>query len=142
VGGIRWRSIVFGLSTDFLATMTAGLALSAVAGVILLLQGRSLSEFRAFHFEPPFLAVLLASMVGATAAGGYVAARTAGAAHLPHGIVMGLLSLLVGKLLMTASYPAWFELLAAWLAVPAAVAGALLAKTRARLGPPQLWRGT
>jgi hypothetical protein len=42
-------------------------------------------------------------MVGATFLGGYVAGRTAGAAYLPHGIVMGVLSLLVGKLLTTAT---------------------------------------
>ena len=130
MAGIRWRAIVFGLSADFLATISAGLVLSIAAGVILLLRGRPLSEIRELHFEPPFLAVLLASMVGATFLGGYVAGRTAGAAHLLHGIVMGLLSLLVGKLLTTATYPTWFDFLATWLALPAAVAGALLAKAR------------
>jgi hypothetical protein len=131
MAGIRWRAIVFGLSADFLATISAGLVLSIVAGAILLLRGRPLSEIRQLHFEPPFLAVLLASMVGATFLGGYVAGRTAGAAHLLHGIVMGLLSLLVGKLLTTATYAAWFDFLATWLALPAAVAGTLLAKARA-----------
>ncbi|MGH9366988.1 MAG: hypothetical protein ACRD3M_04860 [Thermoanaerobaculia bacterium] len=140
MAGIRWRAIVFGLSADFLATIGAGLLLATIAGVILLPQGRPLSEIRELHFKPPLLAVLLATMVGATFLGGYVAGRTAGAAYLPHGIVMGLASLLVGKLLTTAAYPAWFDLLSTWLAVPAAVAGALLAKTRARLGPPGLWR--
>ena len=129
--GIRWRAIVFGLSADFLATLTAGLILTAVAALILLFRGRPLSEIRELHFEPSFLALLLASMVGATFLGGYVAARAAGAAHLLHGIVMGLLSLLVGKLLTTATYPAWFDSLATWLALPAAIAGALLAKARA-----------
>ena len=131
VAGIRWRAIIFGLSADFLATISAGLILSAVAALILLFRGRPLPGIRKLHFEPPFLAVLLASMVGATFFGGYVAGRTAGAAHLQHGIVMGLLSLLVGKLLTTATYPAWFDFLATWLALPAAVAGALLAKARA-----------
>ena len=129
--GIRWRAIIFGLSADFLATISAGLILSTAACLILLFRGRPLSEIRELHFEPPFLAVLLVSMVGATFLGGYIAARTAGAAHLPHGIVMGLLSLLVGKLLTTATYPVWFDSLATWLALPAAVAGALLVKARA-----------
>jgi hypothetical protein len=140
MAGIRWRSIVFGLSADFLATVGAGLLLAIFAGSILLWQGRSLSEIREFHFEPPFLALVLASMVAATLIGGYVAARTAGQAHLPHGIVMGLLSLLIGRLLTAANYPSWFDFLGTWLALPAAVGGALLAKSRAPLGQPQLRR--
>ncbi|HEY3123598.1 MAG TPA: hypothetical protein VGK70_06010, partial [Thermoanaerobaculia bacterium] len=105
-----------------MATMTAGLVLAAVGGGILLARGRRLSEIRAFHFEPPFLAVVLACMVGATFVGGYVAGRVAGAAHLLHGVVMGLASLLVGKLLTTGTYPTWFDVLATGLALPAAIA--------------------
>ncbi|HEY3170839.1 MAG TPA: hypothetical protein VGK08_07520 [Thermoanaerobaculia bacterium] len=111
-----------------MATMTAGFLLAVVGGSILLASGRRLSEIRAFHFEPPFLAAVLVCMVGATFVGGYVAGRVAGAAHLRHGIVMGFLSLLVGKLLTTGTYPAWFDLLATGLALPAAIAGAMIAK--------------
>jgi hypothetical protein len=127
---IRWKAILFGLSADFLATIAFGLLLSIGGGAILLLRGRPLADLDAFHFEPPFLAAVLACMVAATGVGGWVAARTAGAAPLLHGIVMGLLSLAVGKVLTTGPYPRWFELIAGWSAVPAAVAGALLAPSR------------
>jgi hypothetical protein len=127
---IRWQAVVFGLSADFVATMLAGLLLSAAAGAILVAENRPLSEIRELHFEPAFLPFVLAAMCGGTLSGGYVAGRTAGGAYLAHGVLMGLLSLLVGRLLLTARYPGWFEFLANALALPAAVAGALLAARR------------
>jgi hypothetical protein len=127
---IRWQALVFGLSADFVATMIAGLLLSAFAGAILLAQNRPRSHIRELHLEPAFLPFVLAAMCGGTFSGGYVAGRTAGGAYIAHGVVMGLLSLLVGRLLLTAKYPGWFEFLANALALPAAVAGALLAAQR------------
>jgi hypothetical protein len=129
---IRWKAILFGLSADFLATVLVGLLLGAAGGAILILQGRPLADLDAFHFEPPFLSVVLAGMVAATVAGGWVAGRTAGAAPLAHGVVMGLLSLAMGKVLTAGPYPRWFDLIATWSAVPAAVGGALLASTGRR----------
>jgi hypothetical protein len=65
--GIRWKAVLFGLSADFLATIAFGLLLSVGGGGILILRGRPLSDLDAFHFEPAFLAVVLACMVAATA---------------------------------------------------------------------------
>jgi hypothetical protein len=132
---IRWKAILFGLSADFLATIAGGLLLSIAGAAILILRGRPLADLDALHFEPPFLAAVLAAMVAATGVGGYVAARVAGVAPVLHGLVMGLLSLAVGKLLTTGPYPRWFDLVATWSALPAAVAGALLAAAgRSRRG--------
>lgn len=48
---------------------------------------------------------------------------------------MGILSLALGKILTTSTYPPWSDFFATWMAIPAAVAGALLAKAHGRLGP-------
>src|SRR5438045_1640487 len=125
---ISWKALVFGLSADFVATMLAGLLLSVAGAAILAAGGRPISDLRAFHLRPAFLAAVLAAMCGATFAGGFVAAWTAGVSAAWHGIVMGVLSLALGQLLARSTiYPAWFNALAAGLAVPAAVAGALVA---------------
>jgi hypothetical protein len=133
---LRWKALVFGLSADFLATMLGGVLLSAAGAAILAAQGRPLSELRAFHLRPPFLGMVLGVMCGATFVGGLVAAKTAGAAPLLHGLAMGVLSLAVGMLLTRAAlYPGWFNLLAAGLAIPAACAGSLAAGLRTRRRP-------
>jgi len=138
---IRWKALVFGLSADFLATMLSGLVLSAAGAAILAAQGRPLSQLRAFHLRPAFLAVVLAAMCGATFVGGFVAARTAGVSPLLHGLAMGILSLAVGMLLTrTAIYPVWFNVLAAGLAIPAAVAGSLAASRSATPSRPGIDR--
>jgi hypothetical protein len=140
---IRWKAILFGLSADFLATIAFGLLLSIAGGAILLLRGRPLADLDTFHFEPSFLAVVLACMVAATGVGGWVAARTAGTAPLAHGLVMGLASLVMGKLLTSGPYPHWFDFIATWSAIPAGVGGALLAAAgRARRDRPTAGKGS
>jgi hypothetical protein len=133
---LRWKALVFGLSADFLATMLGGLLLSAAGAAILAAQGRPVSDLRAFHLESPFLAAVLAAMCGATFVGGFVAAAVARASPLAHGFAMGVLSLAVGLLLTrTSLYPPWFNALAAGLAIPSAVAGALFAGRTMRPRP-------
>jgi hypothetical protein len=138
---ISWKALIFGLSADFVATIMAGLVLSVAGTAILVVQGRSVSELRAFHLRQPFLAALLVGMCGATFVGGFVAARAANVSPVGHGVVMGVLSLAIGQLLTrSAIYPAWFNALAAGLALPAGIAGGLAARARIRRTGPSILR--
>lgn len=129
---VELRALVSGVAADWLGTLlTAGL-LGVAFGVGPDTPDGRIQELLA---APEF--IFTATLHGSffTALGGYVAARLAPADPLRHAVIVGVLSLVLGILLVTAPgegpQPAWWvDALGFLLAVPAAAAGGWLAARR------------
>lgn len=86
--------------------------------------------------------LLALTVIGAfcTVLGGYVAARLAGADEVKHGALVGVVSLVIGALQMSAagegySLPYWYELAAYIVAIPAGALGGYFAQSQKESRP-------
>jgi putative membrane protein (TIGR04086 family) len=142
--GLNWGAILLGALVDFALTMVAALPLMLwFAGPAAFSEDEAASE-RAIDQatqSPEFLLTFLVVGLAATAYGGYVGARRAGAHHLRHGgwvavasALLAFLSMLLPGTTETSPSPVWYEALALGLMLPAGVFGGFLAMRRS--GPP------
>jgi hypothetical protein len=137
--GLNWRAIALGALVDvtisFVAVVPMGLWFAGADAFSD--EDASARAIEAVSASPEFLLASLLVGLGATAYGGYFAARRAGVSHLRHGgwvavvsATIGFLSLLLPGANTGPQPPAWYGVLGLVLMIPAGVLGGFIALKR------------
>jgi len=137
--GATWKAVLFGVTTDLVGTTIAGMVLLVLFSTFLVAQGRPPQDITPLLLQSnQYLFVSLAVGLSFTALGGYVAARVANHQEYRHGLIVGVIVLVIGEIMVSGDptgMPLSIRIIGDLLVVPAALLGAHMrrtAKLRAR----------
>lgn len=137
--GATWKAVLFGVTTDLVGTTVAGMVLLILFSTMLVAQGRPPEDISPILLQSTqYLFVSLAVGLSFTVLGGYVAARVANHLEYRHGLIVGVIVLVIGEIMVSGDptgMPLSIRIIGDLLVVPAALLGAHLrraAKVRAR----------
>ncbi len=140
---INLKAILIGFFVDIGGTTLASFVYALIMGIILAVQGVPPTEIEAKMAQGP--AVYLSSLVIGfvfTFLGGYVAGRIAKTAEVLHGGMVGVIGVLLGLALYTplnfSAYPVGFTMVGFALAIPLALLGGYVAKSKNEEGKAEL----
>lgn len=141
--GATWKAVLFGVTTDLFGTTIAGMVLLVLFSSMLVAQGRAPEEISRILLQSnQYLFVSLAIGLSFTVLGGYVAARVANHLEYRHGLIVGVIVLIIGEIMVSGDptgIPLSIRVIGDLLVVPAALLGAHLhraAKLRVRARAP------
>jgi MFS family permease len=120
------RAVITGLIVDIGGTFLFFFVFSIIGGILLTSSGRDVDELKDFAETSPFIVVSSFAGLLFSALGGYVSARIAGRAEVRNALATGVLSFLVGLVLIFGSpisQRSWPELLSLILIIPCALLG-------------------
>jgi hypothetical protein len=125
--GIRPKAILIGIVTDIGATylVMSVLMVSLGAGARDLSEEEARQLIESTFQQVPYLLLLGALGLLATALGGFVAAKVAVVAPLLNAACVGLFDLILGIVLI-GDGPLWFSVIALLLTLPAAIMGGVV----------------
>jgi hypothetical protein len=131
--GSTWKAVTFGTLADLGATLLGSLVLFSVLGSIMVSRGASPEQLDA-DLMASDLTLLLGLVLGllCTVLGGYVAARVANQREYYHGLLTGIVVLVLGELMLSMSPDGTtlaMRVIHDLLVVPAALLGAHLRKS-------------
>ena len=137
--GATWKAVLFGVTTDLFGTTIAGMVLLVLFSGMLVAQGQAPEDISPMLLQSnQYLFLSLVVGLSFTVLGGYVAARVANHLEYRHGLIVGVIVLIIGEIMVSGDptgIPLSIRVIGDLLAVPAAVLGAHLrraAKRRAR----------
>jgi hypothetical protein len=132
--GSAWKAVTFGVLADFMATIIGSMVLFSLLGAALVSQGASPEDLDDHLMGSDMnLMILMGWGVTCTVFGGYVTARVAKRREYYHALLTGIVVLVLGEMLLSASpegYSLAARLISDILAIPAALFGAHLCKAR------------
>lgn len=127
---ISVKALVLGIVTDLVGSLIAGVIVGVVAAIAL--HGGAHKEIAARLRELPFLISSLILGFGFTALGGFVAGRVAKRSEMLHGGIVGGVQLLIGILIASPSFPAWYLIVSLAGVIPAGMLGGKIAHATRR----------
>ena len=137
--GATWKAVLFGVTTDLFGTTIAGMVLLVLFSGMLVTQGQAQEDISAMLLQSnQYLFLSLVVGLSFTVLGGYVAARVANHLEYRHGLIVGVIVLIIGEMMVSGDptgLPLSIRVIGDLLVVPAALLGAHLrraAKRRAR----------
>lgn len=137
--GATWKAVLFGVTTDLFGTTIAGMLLLVLFSGMLVAQGQAPEDIsRTLLQSNQYLLLSLVVGLSFTMLGGYVAARVANHLEYRHGLIVGVIVLIIGEIMVSGDptgMPLSVRVIGDLLVVPAALLGAHLrraAKLRAR----------
>jgi hypothetical protein len=125
------KGLFWGLLTDVLGTLFAGLIFGMLLGVYLVMQGVSESEL---SDRLTGLIVFIPSLflgLGFTVLGGYVAGRVSKNHQVLHGGIVGALGILFAFIYWSYS-PLWYNIISVIAIIPAGMLGGYIATINQR----------
>lgn len=127
------KAILLGFIADFVASTLFGIVSSFLAALTLSAKGFKKTELEArlieLFYSEPYLIFGVAAGLGFTVMGGYVAGRISKSGEYFHSGAVGILNMLLG-LFFIDKHSAWYNITALLLAIPAAIMGGRIAKSR------------
>jgi hypothetical protein len=137
--GATWKAVLFGVTTDLFGTTIAGMVLLVLFSGMLVAQGQAPEDITPMLLQSnQYLFLSLLVGLSFTVLGGYVAARVANHLEYRHGLIVGVIVLVIGEIMVSGDpigMPLSIRVIGDLLVVPAALLGAHLrraAKRRAR----------
>jgi hypothetical protein len=135
----RWRAIVFGIVTDFVASEIFNVAITVAAGAAFAANGAKPEEFDALFIHSP--RILGAALVGGlffTGMGGYVAGGLAPRAPYWNALAVGVFDVLYDLTSIGGGEFRWLNVIGIAAALPCALFGAFVAAhfTEREASPP------
>jgi hypothetical protein len=137
--GATWKAVLFGVTTDLFGTTIAGMVLLVLFSGMLVAQGQAPEDITPMLLQSnQYLFLSLVVGLSFTVLGGYVAARVANHLEYRHGLIVGVIVLVIGEIMVSGDpngMPLSIRVIGDLLVVPAALLGAHLrraAKRRAR----------
>jgi hypothetical protein len=128
--GATWKAVLFGVGTDLAGTTLAGIVLMVIFSSRLVARGASPEEIGELLLQSrEYLFVSLAVGLAFTGLGGYVAARVANHREYLHGLIVGVIVLVIGEIMISSDptgMPLSIRIIGDLLVLPAALLGAHL----------------
>ncbi len=124
---ISIKAVIFGAGIDIALTFISGIILAVVIIAAMSIKGVPLDQFESEIEQPVFMILgmfigMVCTFMGALAAG-FIAKR----AQVVHGLLVGLIAILIG-LLTAFTSPFWYNVVAFILVLPVAALGGWVSK--------------